>query len=687
MVKKTLDDISTVVQTKKKLPVTQGGTRRLSRSLDDVSIPVNPKATTLGDDVNEAKEALVAAKDAIKDMSTSEVIEFLKENGELPGGLGGAVAGTIIGMLIPFPGAALVGGIIGGIIGTSGGSIYSDDYKGEPVDLGKAAALGGESLGWDVGMLGTGKLLKGGAKAVRRLANRGKPDLKAVKEVATDGASLGRTTPPSKGDVLPEAAHSQSIASPHGASLTPSQVGGTVGGRWQTVKENIGRTGFIGKMIFDNNAKQIKQIGQKRMDEIVASGPVFDDKGVLHSIGHGLNEAFNESSEVLIKEYGEAYKSIGNKLSFDRMKSEVVTKDIDGWLNNPKFLTEAGQSKLDDATLEVVNTIRNKFFTKTDGSKMTSFTFRTLLDIEHELNKQVNKFGKFGVGQNTEAARELTLLSKRIKSHNRQLMKKKNPEVAEEFIALQKSYGENMNSIFPKVNQSFLNQAEKGDYASLGRMFLSPQKSDHVKIIMKSIDDSYKVLGKKGAAALPFKTAKEAKDTIRRGYIEGVLPKTIEDPKDLAKFSKLQDVLKNSSDEREKIKLILGDKYTSFKRTVDLLADSSKNPNSGLATLFMRGLEVGAIGGMAGLAYGTDVIETADALTTAAVVLGGPAFLARIATNPKRINELIKLNKLGKTPKRLAAQATILMNKVTDDIAAEGLGEDTMLEAVFSGQQ
>ena len=101
----------------------------------------------------------------------------------------------------------------------------------------------------------------------------------------------------------------------------------------------------------------------------------------------------------------------------------------------------------------------------------------------------------------------------------------------------------------------------------------------------------------------------------------------------------------------------------------------------------MRGLEVGAIGGMAGLAYGTDVIETADALTTAAVVLGGPAFLARIATNPKRINELIKLNKLGKTPKRLAAQATILMNKVTDDIAAEGLGEDTMLEAVFSGQQ
>jgi len=71
----------------------------------------------------------------------------------------------------------------------------------------------------------------------------------------------------------------------------------------------------------------------------------------------------------------------------------------------------------------------------------------------------------------------------------------------------------------------------------------------------------------------------------------------------------------------------------------------------------------------------------------AAVVLGGPAFLARIATNPKRINELIKLNKLGKTPKRLAAQATILMNKVTDDIAAEGLGEDTMLEAVFSGQQ
>ena len=136
-----------------------------------------------------------------------------------------------------------------------------------------------------------------------------------------------------------------------------------------------------------------------------------------------------------------------------------------------------------------------------------------------------------------------------------------------------------------------------------------------------------------------------------------------------------------------KIKEILGDRYTSFKRTVDLLSDSSKTPTSGLATLFMRGLEFTAIGGVAGLAWGTDIAGGSEVLATAAIVLGGPAFLARIATNPKRVNELIKLNKLGKTPKRLAAQATVLMNKVADDIAAEGLGEDTMLEAVFSGQQ
>ena len=126
----------------------------------------------------------------------------------------------------------------------------------------------------------------------------------------------------------------------------------------------------------------------------------------------------------------------------------------------------------------------------------------------------------------------------------------------------------------------------------------------------------------------------------------------------------------------------MGEKYTSFKRTVDLLANSSKNPTSGLATLFFRTLEIGAVSGVAAITYNNDGSPVVSSLATAAAVLGGPAFLARMATNPKYVNQLIKLDKLGKHPKKLASHSIVLANKVLDDMVREGIDEDSILSSL-----
>ena len=215
----SFDDMSEKVSPS---PITQGGTTPLT--FDNMSIAVNPKETTLGQDINEVLRVLSAAKDNIKDMSVDELTDFVKRNGELPGGLGGSIAGSIIGFLTPIPGGALIGSVLLGALGTAIGSLYSDSYKDEPYDIGKAASLGTESAAFDVGTLGAGKLVKGGYKAVKGLINKGRDtNLKSVAEVATQGSSLGRTATPSKSTVSPDKAQSQMIAQQADPTKTPIQ--------------------------------------------------------------------------------------------------------------------------------------------------------------------------------------------------------------------------------------------------------------------------------------------------------------------------------------------------------------------------------------------------------------------------------------------------------------------------------
>ena len=60
---------------------------------------------------------------------------------------------------------------------------------------------------------------------------------------------------------------------------------------------------------------------------------------------------------------------------------------------------------------------------------------------------------------------------------------------------------------------------------------------------------------------------------------------------------------------------------------------------------------------------------TGMAVTTAGAVLGGPYFIAKVATNPKHVNKLLAINSLGPGKElRKTKLASILINDVIDQI-------------------
>ena len=345
------------------------------------------------------------------------------------------------------------------------------------------------------------------------------------------------------------------------------------------------------------------------------------------------------------------------------MKSFVTRKEN---------LDALGNSKLDAKTLGVIETLDNLMGDSVRGSG------KFLLDFEQALNKEISKVSSFGPSFDPAVARELTSLGKRVKTVVRTNISKVDKAAGASFRKLQKNYGNTLEGIYPKINQSFIDANNTGGFTSLGAMFAQPGKVENVQAVMRSIDTAYSKIPKEKINSLIFSSALEAKQAVARGYIQTVIKNPTRADFDLSDYNKVANTLKNPT-EAKKIKAILGHNYASFRKTVNLMANASKKPESGLATLFLRSKEFTAAGGVAA-AGATGLMSASTAIFSAGTILLGPMFLARAATNPKYVNKLIKVNALGNKPEQAAKLAMVLINDVADDAYAEGMSEANIVK-------
>ena len=573
----------------------------------------------------------------------------VEENGATLGGIAGTVAGIPLGP---------VGMIAGGSIGSGLGSLGSDALKGEDLDVFDALKESAISLGIDFATLGVGKLGKAAYSGIRELMKKGVSPDDIVRKMAK-GTSADVGTPQAM-------AQSQEILMKEGLSLTPYATG--VASKWDITKEGIARTGFLSKDVFTTAIDKTKEVVRNRMRDIMNMNNSGATATTQEDVGRGMVEAFKAGQKVLQDNYGTGLSEISEVVSkssfnFDGSLKRAMTKfknaNVDSSPNK--------NSTLDEKTLEAISKLEGLMKGVSSGSG------KFLLEFETALNKQINAVSDFGPNFNKNTARELTELSKSVRGSIRNQLRKIDPVAARKFRNLNRTYAEGTNTIYPEINSTFITNAGKGAYSALGRMFTLPGSVDNVSNVMKSLDRAYQDLSPAQLAKLPFKDLASAKQAIARSYIEKALPGAGSASFSIKDFTTVAKDLKNPT-EASRVKSILGSSYEAYKRTVNLMSMAAEKPESGLATLFQRSKEFAATGGVVA-ALATGAFNVATATASAATILLGPRVLARIATSPKHVNQLIKLDKMGGKAvsyEDLAYKASLLLNDIADEAYEAG---------------
>ena len=643
------------------------------QGFSDDEILGNPPAPEPEEDFSDpVMNALSSAGNAIANMTVDDVLQYLKENGSLPGGIGGSIAGAITGFLTPLPGGAVMGAILGGGLGSGGGSVASDIAMDRDVDVAKALTEAGMSVGIDVATLGLGKFVgKPIWEGIKKALRRGDDPKEIVRQLARGDAQPLIEAGKGAKRILPERAESQMIAEDAGLSLTPTQLGPGVAPKFEITKELIGRTGFLSKNVFENTQEKIRELVQTRMRTLIGSGENITDD----VLGRGLLEAMQEGRDATIKAYGDTLEEISSTVKKGVIDLNILKGSLSGFVNRKEYKDALGNSKLNKKTQDVIAELSDLMGDNTKASG------KFLLDFEQALNTKINEVATFGPNFDPTVAKQLTDLSKKIKVVTRREISKIDKEAGLKFGRLQRSYGKNMGTIYPKINKNFITNAKNGGYSSLGAMFAQSGKIENIQAAMKSIDSAYKQIGK-DTSQLSFKTAQEAKKAVAQGYIQKVIPNATRPDFDIKDFQQLAKDLKDPT-EAKKIKIILGKGYSSFRRTVNLMSNASERPEGGLATLFLRSKEYTAVGGL-GAAGATGLIPATTAAVSAATILLGPVFMARAAVNPKHVNKLIKIDQLGNQTEKVMKLTSVLINDIVDEMYAEGMSEDNIIKALKS---
>jgi hypothetical protein len=627
--------------------------------------------------IDQVMEALRSAGDAISNMDVKTLLQYVKENQSLPGGIGGTITGAILGFLSPIPGGTIIGGILGGGIGSGAGSISSDITMDRDVDIAKALTEAGISIGADLAFLGLGKIAKPGYAVIKAMMKKGDTAEDIVKKLA-DG-----TLKPD-GSVTKEIAESQELAESVGASLTPVQLGGA-SSNWETAKELLGRTGILSRGVFEDNLIKITDLVKKRQNELLKN-----TGGILPNsvIGEGMMDATFSGAKALSRTYGEGLDPIKKSLASQFMDVKSFKSYLTKYSTRKEFADELGVTMLNDDTVKVINKLTDSMGDTTQAS--ASY----LISIEKRLTNAISELGDFGSkNYNPNAIRELEQLRNKVQANVRMRMVKLKggKQIKADYKKLQQTYGDARNILFPAINKNFVTAAKRETWEAVGAMLAHPNKTESVTALLKSIDQAYIEMGKKGSRdsdllkGLSFKTAAEAKAVVKRSYIEKILPNsnevemTTEGIQKFAQgFKKVANNLKNDVNFRETAKKILGNDYNNFRKTVNLMERAAKKPEGGLATLFLRSKEYQSGRNVAGaLMLGTKAVS---GLIEASTVALGPRRLAKTATDPNHIRKLIKIDQgWEKNPKHTGKLITVLLDDIADDVYEEVGGEENIV--------
>lgn len=581
-----------------------------------------------------------------------DVMSWMKENMEVPLGVAGGIAGTAMGA--PFgPIGMFVGGTLGSSVGTGGGKLISDDLSGEDLEYAEALEAAVYSMGFDVATLGAGKVLKSawilGKKALGFTPNEAaKQIVKELDQPAGSRESLQA---------------SQNILEEGGATLTPSQVGaeGTA-----LLAEKIGRVGIFSNRAFEANAARVNEVTSDAISEVINKLSV-NSGGSANEIAEQTMGIIRQGMDALTTNYSNSLDELAQVAG--NVQNLSLGKHIFATNSYVRKNMKGGILDLDPATVKFIDDDLGPML----GDNMALKTnLEGLIAIDKQITNRIkNRFGGAPgtPNYNPSAQRELTILAEELREATYNSLKKSDPEMAAKYKAMKDAYAEGIQGILPKINNSFVTKASKGDYQSLGMLLTNAGNIDQVLAFKKSLRESFKQIDKAGADAGQFIAFQEADALIKKGFLQKLFPNAGTASFDVTQYANLSKKL-NDPTEVAKFKAILGADYPKIKQLANLMAEASVNPQSNLGELAFRGAEYKAGREIVGAVQGG--IAVASGLVGATFVLGAPMVLAKMALNPKRINQLIAFeNTAFKSSEAMEAAAQRIVADVTYEMTEE----------------
>mgnify|MGYP007047355943 CR=1 FL=1 len=588
---------------------------------------------------------------------------FLKENMEIPMGLGGSLAGAAAG--IPFgPVGMIAGGILGGSAGTGAGSLTSDVLQGKDLDFQEAVKESLISAGFDVATLGLGKVLKPAYLSAK--AALGYTPKEVAEEIMKEGLETGSTE---------SLKATQKILQEGGASLTRYQTGQA--SSLAVFAEKIGDAGLLSGKEATGNAAKVNQAAQSALNDI-ANAVDLRTGASPSDLGEAMFDIISAGRLALSDSYGDGLETISKRVVNRTVNTTGIKKQLELFLKNNSEMTSElidgktvskAISTLDDATVKFINS-------QLSGTlEYGNMTAQSLLKVDKMLSQQMRQFGDIkSSNYNAVADRELGELQNILKQSFINTLKQADPKIAKEYELLKNSYKEGMSGLLPVLNKNTILNAEKGNFEALGRMLTTQTNSDKVQVFLNSIDEAYKQIGKREGlpSEIAYGTAKEAKQVIKQSFLKNLIPDMSSPDFDIATYRKLASQF-SKPDADKRLKIIAGQDYGRVKQIFNLFAEASKRPEGNLGTLFLRNKEYTAI---AGAGLGASVGGTIGAALGSGAILTAPIFLAKAASNPKAVNKLLAFEKMTfKSPEAMEKFASFIVSDTMDALSEEEQAE------------
>lgn len=587
---------------------------------------------------------------------------FLRENMEIPVGITGSLAGGVVGLAVGGPIGGIVGAVAGGAAGSAGGSLLSDELAGEDLDYARAVQEALISAGFDVALLGAGKIAKPlitpvAARMQRALGFSPKETAESIlSSIARSGGESGTRE---------SLAASQQIlqrGTREGTTATLTQFQTRQATPLQSFGQTLGDLGLLSSPISQANAYAINKIVQQNINDLIQrahgeldprslGSDVFSvvdagRKALQYTYGQGLEEVMQNVGRRNIP-----FRPVLNQMrGFLQSNSSRVTRRVTETVNGRQVtrIVNDTTSDLDNTTREFIEGLISEF------KDIDSMSGQALINFEKKLMQEINKFSEMGgPSYNSVAARTLSNFSREVRDSITTSLNRVDSRAATRYRELNRAYSSSIGTILPPMTEGVIKKANQSDFDILGRLLVNEQNTSKISAFMRSIDESFRQIDnlsarQQDALGLTFATAADAKIGIRASFMKNQLPDISSQDFDIRAYRNLARQL-NTPGETARLRAILGPDYPTYRQLINLMEEASETPGSNIGQLVLRSREYQAaetgIGQLSTIvqAGGAGVVAGAGTMGmgVAGTFLLAPVVLAKISHSPRLTNRLL----------------------------------------------